>query len=284
LELYDAPAEIRRDTITHGQTSITNASFSFFGATTPKSMEAHLQSERLWDEGLWSRFALISPDREPLYATFQETLYIPAALISGLQHIDRLFIKPRAQVIRKDADGSVKQDTIEIYDTQPAAIAQLDPAARTLWTAYDKAMRFDIPNQGLDETLYASYTRFPSQALKVAMMLAVMDARPGEDGVIILPKHLARAFCIVEGWRANLHRMWREGMQTQETKTGNRILIKLREAGDAGMTARELAQLVKGANTKEIKEMLEVLKSAAQVEMVDTKASNGRAMQKWKAI
>lgn len=283
LELYDAPPKLRRDTISHGETVITDASFSFFGATTPKSMEAHLQSERLWDEGLWSRFALISPEHEPIYATFAESLYMPSQLISGLQAIDHMFDKPLARVVRKDDAGAVKQDYIEVTGGG-CHVATFDPAARVLWTAYDKALRFDIPNQGLDETLYASYTRFPSQALKVAMLFAVMDDSDRRDGVVIGVPHLARAFRVVEGWRANLHRLWRDGMQTQETKTGHRIIGKLREAGEHGMTARELAQLVKGANTKEIKEMLELLRQAAQVELIETKATNGRAIQRWRTI
>ena len=280
LKLYDAPPDVSRETITHGMNLIKTPLLSFFGATTPKSMEDHLRNEKLWDEGLWSRFALISPDSDPQYATFAETLTIPASLIHGLQQLDRRFPKPEASFKEKQDDGSVKADYIEVYDLPPLVVT-LSRATRRLWAIYDRAMRYDIPNQGLDETLYASYTRFPSQALKVAMMLAAIDS-PDQD-MVIEDRHLLRAIRIVEGWRHNLHRLWRDGMQSSETKLGSRLLAILREMALSGATVRELQQRT-GKTAKEIKEVLDVLRLAGQVDVIDLKGGNGRMMQKWKIV
>lgn len=283
LKLYDAPVQMSRETISRGLSMIKNASLSFFGATTPKGIEDHLRNERLWDEGLWSRFALVSPDAPPHYAIFPDATPVPSDLVMGLHHVNRHFPRPHARFVEKTADGSVKFDYIE-HEIIAPEIATLDWDARTVWNAYDRAMRYDIPSQGLDETLYASYTRFPSQALRVAMLLAAVDAAapPAMSGVVIEVRHMARAIRIVEGWRQNLHRLWRDGMQSSEIRLGGRLLAILRESALSGATVRTLQQRCHKP-AKEVKEVLDVLRLAGQVDLIETKAANGRTVQLWKA-
>ncbi len=280
LQLYDGPHKMVRETITNGQTIVSEALLSFLGVTNPKAMEAHLQNERLWDEGLWSRFALISPDAEPVFVQFGEhILSTPAELVFGLQRIDRLFVRPRAEIIKKDKDEGVKFDVLEVSPLQVES-AYLTADARLAWNVYDRAVRFDIPNAGLEESLNASYSRFPTQVLKVAMILATMDATTVP--VEIESRHLARAIRIVEGWRCNLHRLWRDGLQSSETKQANRLLGLLRENALGGATIRSLCQKT-GYKSKDVKDVLEMLRLSGQAEMAEHKGANGRIVQTWKA-
>lgn len=280
LQLYDGPHKMVRETITNGQTVVTEALLSFLGVTNPKAMEAHLQNERLWDEGLWSRFALISPDTDPVFVQFGEhILHTPASLLHGLNRIDRLFVRPTAQIIKKNKDENQNFDVLQVTPLVVAS-ASLTPDARLAWNIYDRAVRYDIPNGGLEESLHASYSRFPTQVLKVSMILATMDA--AQTPVLIEIRHLARAIRIVEGWRCNLHRLWREGLQSSETKQANRLLGILRESILSGATIRSLCQKT-GYKSKDVKDVLEMLRLAGQAEMAEHKAANGRLIQTWKA-
>lgn len=279
LKLYDNPARgLDRETIGHGRVSVTDASLSFFGATTPKSMEAHLRDERLWDEGMWSRFALLIADTAPVWAQTPDEVVMPPALVVRLQQIDDLFPKPQAELVDDQKD---KPPFVKLYgQSAPSSVAIARDVIRA-WDSYRKTMQFDIPQAGLEETLYASYSRFPAQVIRVAMLLATMDCT--ELPVRLELRHLARAIAIVERWRADIHRLWSDGIQTEETKLADRVVAFLRQSSPIGRTKRDVCmQLRKPA--KEVQDALEVLRLAGQVDVMDTKSANGRNVQIWMAV
>lgn len=280
LKLYDGPALLDRETKKDGYTLVTDALLSFFGASTPDGMQEHLANERLWNNGLWSRFALLQPDGIISDAPFPDGVEIPDIVISGLQKIDALFPKPEAEFVEKTDDGEVKQDYIEIYNDQPPTLATIHDVARPIFTQYNALCTSVVMSDGvIDDALIANYTRFPEQVLRVAMLLATMDGTT----TIYLP-HMARALRIVESWRMNMHRIWDSGRETTEIKQARRILAVLEKPQyrHAGLTVNELRQDTHYGK-KEIEENLTVLSAAGRVEMVTTTARNGKAMQKWKA-
>jgi hypothetical protein len=91
-----------------------------------------------------------------------------------------------------------------------------------------------------DDELQGSYTRFAIQCLKVAMLLATMDAE--QLPVRVALRHWARAQQIVEGWRASLHELRRQGIATDEERLAHKPLARLDAVRPAGKTARELSQ------------------------------------------
>lgn len=58
LEMWDCPDELGDQTISRGQQHVRAIYLTFFGATTPKNMEPHLQNAAFWLGGLWSRHEL----------------------------------------------------------------------------------------------------------------------------------------------------------------------------------------------------------------------------------
>ncbi|KPL80290.1 DUF3987 domain-containing protein [Herpetosiphon geysericola] len=277
LKLFDNPEYLAHETITHGRTTIRDASLSFLGATTPKNIEDHLRSEKLWDEGLWSRFAILIPDAPPCYAEFPDELVMPERLIQDLQALDALFPKPEAELVDDVPEENIKR-FVRIYNEHPPSSIRLAPGVMTLWKRYDKVLRFDLPNNGLPDTLYASYARFPGHVLRVAMILAAMDCP--ELPVVMQLDHLKRAITIVERWRSDLHRIWSDGIQSEETKLGDKLLAVLKESL-SGLTVRDLCRQT-NQSKKEITEILEVLRLAGQIDVLETKAANGRTMQLWR--
>lgn len=277
LKLFDNPEYLAHETITHGRTTIRDASLSFLGATTPKNIEDHLRSEKLWDEGLWSRFAILMPDAPPRYAEFPDELVMPDDLIDGLKDLDTLFPKPEAELVDDVPEENIKR-FVRIYNEHPPSAIRLAPGVMGLWKRYDKVLRFDLPNSGLPDTLYASYARFPGHALRVAMILAAMDCP--ELPVVMQLDHLKRAISIVERWRSDLHRIWSDGIQSEETKLGDKLLDILKDTL-SGLTVRDLCRRTHQSK-KEITEVLEVLRLAGQVDVLDSKAANGRSIQVWR--
>lgn len=277
LKLFDNPEYLAHETITHGRTTIRDASLSFLGATTPKNIEEHLRSEKLWDEGLWSRFAILIPEHDPIYAEFPDELTMPPALLDGLKQLDLLFPKPDAELVDDVPEENIKR-FVRIYNEHPPSAIRLASGVMGLWKRYDKAVRFDLPNNGLPDTLYASYARFPGHVLRVAMILAAMDCP--ELPVMMQLDHLKRAITIVERWRSDLHRIWSDGIQSQETKLGDK-LVAILKASLSGLTVRDICRQTTQSK-KEITEVLEVLRLAGQVDVLETKAANGRAMQLWR--
>lgn len=84
----------------------------------------------------------------------------------------------------------------------------------------------------------------PSQALKVALILAGLDWAAGEQGEPqVTLAHYARAQTIVEAWRASAHRLLNTlagSHVAAEHGKEDRVLQRIRAAGPAGVPARDV--------------------------------------------
>lgn len=273
LSFYDCPEEITTETISRGSTHLKSVALSFFGATTPKSIEPHLTNERYWSDGLWSRYALLTPFTEPVDAPLSEIEEIPITVIRGLQRIDQLFSKPVAQIVE---DGSKRY--VELYNLAAPEPALLDRGVIDAWQLYYHACKEVIRAGSVDETLSGSYVRFSTQAIKVAMLLAAMDAE--QLPVRISLRHYARAQQIVEQWRVTMHYLLERGLKTTESRNMERIAMLLKEVAPRGMTVRTICQRLH-LESDLVKKLLDVLEAAGSVECTESKANNGRKMQLW---
>ena len=90
----------------------------------------------------------------------------------------------------------------------------MDEVAIDLWEAYSKTVRHDLLVRAtggsikLDRRLFSTYGRLPTQALKVAIILAALDWQSSGDIRIDLA-HMRHALRIVERWRISAHRTLR---------------------------------------------------------------------------
>lgn len=238
--MWDCPDELGDQTISRGQQHVREIYLTLFGATTPKNMEPHLQNAAFWLGGLWSRFALIAAAERSEWAFFPERLSLPGPLIERLRQMAALFPEPEADVV-EHSNGSTTWNELLIKGAT-AQHAELEPGVVAAWEAYARATSYDLTATALvdDDELQGSYTRFAIQCLKVAMLLATMDSE--QLPVRVALRHWARAQQIVEGWRASLHELRRQGITTDEEQLAQKLLARLDAVRPAGKTARELSQ------------------------------------------
>lgn len=277
LQFYDCPDEKSEETTGRGRIIVNDTCMSFFGVATPNGMAEHFTNRALWENGLWSRFALIMPDSVPQWQFLGDHIPIPARVLSRFRQLFDLF--PSRSAVLVDADDAKKR-YVHVTGTSEPSKAILGVGVRDAWEAYSKATRYDMLLSGrIDRSLYGSYGRFGTHAIKVAMLLAAMDA--AELPIIVELRHWVRGQQIAESWRAGLHRIWSEGVTTDEARDTDRILSKLAEAGPRGLLARDL---YRGLAIKSVdcNVMLGELEAAGQVVQLPAQNAQGRPITYWR--
>jgi hypothetical protein len=236
LQLYECPDRETFQTVSRGRQTVEQACLSVIGATTPAAIKTLLQREGAWSDGLWPRFALVTPRGTlPDFKFLPAAVSAPARLVESLKTLSNEALpKPRAAL----TDEGVKLDRV-----QPL-LAEVEPAALERWEAYSKALSHTLLEQRLvDEQLFASYGRLPMMAMKVALLLATMDWAEetvrGAVPLIRLP-HWQAAQLISEEWRASLHRLVSLSQTTNEERLQDRILQRIEAAQGEGITLRDL--------------------------------------------
>ena len=253
LRFIDADPLYTRSTRALGRISVRNSYLAMLGASTPRAMAPHLATgSPLWGNGWWPRFAILCPETE----------------------------RPAWRESR-EPDDNAKQELIAklmaIYDALPspaypapatAKSATIDPKAFQAWRNYDKALRFDLLTEGLPEDLYGLYGRLPTQALKVATLLATIDRA---DMPAVTLAHFARAQAIAESWRASAHRVMSLTKQADSDKLADRIIKQVSKAGAAGITARDVRMAMRDVETWVLEKELDGLVSMGELTKVERK-------------
>jgi hypothetical protein len=290
LDLYDCKERAGESaTVTRGDDVIERAYLSLFGAANPDTMAPHLANRSHWLNGLWARFALLTPGPDEPYTWqfYHDALALPPALVTGLRRVYDLFPKPQAEIKGAGTEEGSTTPFVAITNVQPPTSIGIAPEAWAAWETYCKATGWTmtLPDAGagtdLAPELQASYARLGTHLIKVAMLLAVLDGEDARD-LYILPEHLARAQQIVERWRACLHSLWGEQSGSEDSRLMTRILRYLQRAGMVGMTCRDLCHLL-GSKARETTEALEILSRAGRVTVLETLAANGRRVELWVA-
>jgi len=225
IRLYDCKPLYKRVTRGQGFLVVRDAALAFLGATTPAALQ-RIDTDHLWQAGLWPRFALLTPEQEPTWRQSEER-----------QRPDKLTTSLR-QLAREYLPCPVYPDR-----PQPRSVAITEDAF-SHWQVYDKGMRHDLlrGDNKPDGRLWGVYGRLPTQAIKIAICLAAIDW--AGDGVPeITATHWARAQGIAERWRASAHRLLDMlSMVSPETDLDARIEQLIRQSGESGITAREIQQ------------------------------------------
>jgi hypothetical protein len=260
IKLSNCETPITGATVGRGRTTIERAYLTFFGATTPETIREHVNSMYLWGTGLWSRFAFITPNTPPVYRERPAKMQIPHSLVIGLREMYELFTMPKATLVEEN-----KKMTVQITQIPAISEARFDDSALYILKAYSKEVGFDMLQTGaIDPTLFAAYDRLGEQAIKVSMILAVMDCT--RLPIIINECHAARACTIVESWRYALHQVWTKEATTHEIRLTDRILQYLKRK-PYGCTTREMCQMLH-VKSDEIRQSLELLLSSDKIEEV----------------
>ncbi|MGD9317529.1 MAG: hypothetical protein PVG56_11880, partial [Anaerolineae bacterium] len=230
LRLSDCDPEVEKLTRGTGKVVAHNTYLSFLGSTTAASL-MRTDLDFLWGSGLWPRFALLTPSELPPWRSPKPG------------HCD----PPRAltQTLWRLAEEKLPKP---VYPAAPQAYdVQLGDGVHAAWRAYARAMIRDILTspEAPDKRLWGVYGRLPSQAFKIAVILATLDWAEGNGAPvpIVSVVHWARGQSIAEGWRASAHRLLdslSNRRVVEEHNTEDRILKMILTAGTEGITARSI--------------------------------------------
>jgi hypothetical protein len=252
LRLYDCDDEYTRSTRSQGYVTIAHAYFSLLGSSTPRGMADHLVAQRLWDMGWWPRWAILTPEAEPVYARstqVAEPVEIGTTLAALL--------------------GKLPAATFE-QPARPIAY-EVDPRVLSLADRVSEEVGHRMPARELaDDRLYGLYGRLPAQALKVAMLLAALDwagagSGPSASRPAITPEHYHSGLAVMESWRRSAHRALEAAQIGGNRETQDRILRLVLARHPRGLTLRELSKALRSKDRKAISDAVRALMESGEV-------------------
>jgi hypothetical protein len=262
LRFYDCEDSYTRSTRSQGRLVIRNAYMSILGASTPRAMAPHIASEPLWSNGFWPRFAMLTPDTAfPTYAKPTND-------------------GPPDNTITWPLEKLLKRLPTTIWPDIPVPLTvSLGPGVFQHWERFNQALSYDMLKDGVDERLYGTYGRMPTQVIKVAMLLAAIDweGHPGDEvpPPRIELRHLHRAITIAEGWRASAHRALGQSAVADENVRLTRLVRQVGRAGPKGASLRDLGRAMRDVKASEVKSLLELALESDQIREVPAAASTG---------
>lgn len=253
LRFYDCDPQYSRSTRGSGLVVVRDAYLTILGASTPAAMAQHVMSERLWSNGWWARFAILTPeDARPTWSEPRdEDPAVSERLATGLRHL---------------------------YQALPIPVYPAGPEARTVplgegvmdaWRAYNRALSYDLLTDDLDHRLHGAYGRLPTHCLKVAMILAALDWR-GQDGPapVIELRHLARAMGVTEAWRASAHRALAQVTASEFDHLQRRVMRHVSKFEPNGATMRDIYRQMQDQQPEVVKRTIEQMIELGMIELV----------------
>lgn len=263
LRFFDCTPLYRRLTKGSGYTEIRGAYLSFIGGSTPAALSDHLVDEKLWSNGWWPRFAMLSPE-EDFPRQYKRAVEVerPAFLANKLIQLDRAL---------PEGEWPDPPDHVDVL---------FEKDAYDLWEDYSKVMRYDLlvaAVQGdieLDERLFGTYGRLPVQALKVAAILTALDWSGAGEIRITLP-HMRRALRIVERWRASVHRTLKHITQSEYDRIRVRILKQIGKRHPKGATFRDICKGMRDVSPERIRHTLWQMEDAGDIVRYDYQHPKG---------
>ena len=231
LRLYDCPALYRRNTRGTGFIVVRKAYLSIIGVTTPARLQ-RAEIKTAWYDGLFARFALLTPKappERPRNDYERPRPPYPPRLVEDVSRLAHSLLPVPA------FPAPVEARDVDMTDEAKAA-----------WWRYYVAVTYDLlagsspPNR----QLWGSYGRLPTQALKIALILAALDWASGRQQEPQLTlTHYATGQVIAETWRASAQRLLHTLSRSQvaaEHSREDRILQMIQAAGSSGITARNI--------------------------------------------
>jgi len=130
-------------------------------------------------------------------------------------------------------------------------------------------MSYDLLTPDLDNRLYGTYGRLPTQALKIAMILAALDWGNGNAPRIEAP-HMARAISIAEAWRASAHRVISVATDSVFDRERQRVLRVVSQFEPGGATMRDIYRAMQDKKPSEIEFIVIEMVTAGELEEIET--------------
>ena len=228
LRLYDCPPEESETTAGRGSGAATNVYLNICGVSTQTDMAPFFKTAAHWGNGVWSRFAFVTPTwKRPPYVCFPPAIEIPEHIPAQLEKLFNRLPMP------------------EYGKPWQAHSITLGHGVFERWRAYDKAVRYDLVyGKELSNRYLSNYKRFPIQAMKHAMIAATLDwAESDLPSPVVELKHLFLGLLEAESYRASLHRLLETPNKEGQEESLESKVTRLCPANSSGMvsTEREIA-------------------------------------------
>lgn len=287
LDMYDsADHGPSRNTITRGWEKVDRPYINIFGATTYGAMTKHIAVPEHWHNGLFARFALVGSDNTGAWHFWPPPHKYPPDLIRKLHFIAyELLPMPEAKIIDVEGDkGDHAKSLIEVEVDPPLKSFEvsIESDAWNAWERYSKAVTFDmLPEQPsiVPANFYASYGRLGTMMIKVAMILASLDARG--HPISIEPRHIYRAQSIVEGWRVSLHSIMAKVGEVIHGDIAEKIKSILAGNGTNWTTRRDLCRAL-NVRWSDIESAIIDLESSDEIERQDYIPKRGKSSEEYR--
>ncbi len=272
MQLFDAPDRMERELRGDGKLIVYNPALSLIGATTPAMLARYL-TDAEWESGLMARIIPLTPaEKEVKYVVSTHSPELQTtmeALKSRLLRIHNAFPTPPDWDALYSSEDTVRLKMVE---------ALLEPTVMSRFNAYSEAMHeLTDPRRGLDERLRGNYGRLPVLAIKLALILTVMDwaDEGGKESPRITEAHWARAQMLSEEYRASAHRLLAELNVSQDVKNEQKILDFIaRTQATKPPTKREIHRGAGIKNRKDAHSAVEALIESGVIVEVERR-SNG---------
>lgn len=234
LQGYDGDSgDMRKRLKSKGLTTVRDMCLSFLGATTPVMYAKHVGDEES-QNGFTARFAIITPEGLPEYSEPGPAMDVPQSLLIPLR---RMFLEVLPW---QDGKRPGASPLIEAVVTPPADVCNADMEAVQALNLYRKALGFDLINQGIiGQEREAAYSRLGTMAIKVAMLLAAIEAE--RPIVRIAARHAYAAILVCERWRESLHRLSQDIARSSVT-VESKVLDYIRSAGPDGVSKTNIVR------------------------------------------
>lgn len=231
--LDDDEPDFSSETIQRGLEFVAHPYLSLLTSSTPHDLAPFMtQGGRWWHDGFWPRFAFIVPDGPPVTTRRPQGRGVPpSALVAALHTWHTSLGMPTIEVesVRDKHDRATGDFRIHRGEF-PCQTLTVEQDAEDAYNAYGDAMwTQDIPRD-----LIPSYARLPDKALRIATLLASLQAQ-----TTVKLCHWTRAQHIAEGWRAMLHRvltmMGETGHVSKDAQSEEQIEMFLAQEGPQSM-------------------------------------------------
>jgi len=288
LDLYDS-SDIgpTGNTISRGREGIMKPYLTVFGCTTYGALAEHAEKTVHWHNGLWARFALIGSDDTGIWKFWPPSMNYPPALIKRLRFLAYdLLPMPQATIETSEVtDNDGDSRTLREVIVDPPLVSSevvIRRAAWEQWEQYSKAVGFDMLPEKSGEVstrLYASYGRFGTTLIKVAMILAALDA--DRLPVTVEAAHTYRAQAIVEGWRANLHTVLSKMTTVSADGVAEHIVAVLAQKGREWTMRRDLLHAI-SKRWSDTESIIDDLEAGGEIERKEKKGKRGPSTEEYR--
>ena len=263
-------------TISRGEERVDAPYLAFMGMGTPANIrELASKGGEWWNDGLFARFALLSPppDAKGSRARWEpgeHAIETPQELIRRLREWDSRLGQPQIEILYREPDNPKRAGTYYLEASPPPLTpCTLGDGVYEAFYRYDDAMR-DLLEAMPTEDLDGSYARMAEKALRVAILLASL-----ENGGKIELSHWARAQAITERWRKGLHNLLdalQAAQYNEQEALEDRIIATVRKLArkDKPPTAAAVGRYIRGLSTTEAAALLEGLARAGALKVAET--------------